>query len=48
MEVVEKLSYEFQIQLVVKVTDPLSDMLRLHVEIFVIIKSCFHTLIIPS
>ena len=42
MKVVKKLAAEFQIQLVVKLTDSFFDMLRLHTEIFLIIKTNSH------
>lgn len=48
MEIIKEFSTKLQIQLVVKMTDPFTDMLRLHMEIFVIIKSYFHTQTIPS
>ena len=40
--IVVELSAEFQIQLIVKLGDTLPDMLRLHSQIFVIVKSFSH------
>ena len=39
--VIEQLSTKFQIQLVPELSDSLSDMLRLHGQIFVIVKANF-------
>ena len=44
--VIEQLSAEFQIQLVVELRDPLADVLRLHLKVFVVVKSFFHWLLL--
>ena len=42
MIIIEQLAAEFQIKLIAKFTNALSDMLRLHGQIFLIIKAYFH------
>ena len=44
--VIEQLAAEFQIQLVVELRDPLPDVLRLHLQVFVVVKSFFHSLLL--
>ena len=44
--VIEQLAAEFQIQLVVELRDPLPDVLRLHLKVFVVVKSFFHSLLL--
>ena len=40
--IVKKLSAEFKIQFVVKFADAVANMLRLHLQILLVVKSCFH------
>ena len=47
MEIVEQLSTEFQIQLVVKLVDAVADVLGLHFQVFFIVKSNFHGIFLP-
>ena len=47
MEIVEQLSAEFQIQLVVKLVDAVADMLRLHFQVLLIVKSNLHGIFLP-
>ena len=44
--VIEQLAAEFQIQLVVELCDPLADVLGLHLQVFVVVKSFFHSLLL--
>ena len=45
VEIIKQLSAHFQIQLVVKMRDPLQNMLRLNLQIFFVVKPyCFHCL----
>ena len=46
MIVIEKLSTEFEIQFVVKLIDSLTNVRRLHLQVFFIIKPNFHK--VPS
>ena len=41
MIIIKKLAPEFQIQLVPEFSDPVLDMLGLHLQIFFIVKPCF-------
>ena len=43
--IIKKLAAEFQIKLVVKFTDAFANMFGLHLQIFVIVKSCLHLFI---
>ena len=47
VEIVEQLSTEFQIQLVVKLVDAVADVLGLHFQVFFIVKSNFHGIFLP-
>ena len=47
VEIVEQLSAEFQIQLVVKLVDAVADMLRLHFQVLLIVKSNLHGIFLP-
>ena len=47
VEIVEQLSAEFQIQLVVKLVDAVADVLGLHFQVFFIVKSNFHGIFLP-
>ena len=47
VEIVEQLSAEFQIQLVVKLVDAVADVLGLHFQVFLIVKSNFHDIFLP-
>ena len=42
MVIIEQLAAEFQIELVVELLDALTDVLRLHRKIFIVVKSNFH------
>lgn len=43
MKVIEKLTTELQIELVVKLCDPFHDVFGLHFQIFLIVETCFHS-----
>ena len=47
VEIIEQLSAEFQIQLVVKLVDAVADMLRLHFQVLLIVKSNLHGIFLP-
>ena len=48
MIIIVKLPAEFQVKFIVKLADALPDMLRLHLQIFFVVKSFIHSILSPS